>query len=100
MNRLDMVLGSILLVCLGPFLMAGVATAQAPEKEMAAVASSEKWLALVDSGKYAESWTEAAGYFKNAVTQEQWAQSLRAVRGPLGKVISKEVIIQPRTETF
>jgi Protein of unknown function (DUF4019) len=91
MNRFITVFGSLLPVCLGFLLMAGVVGAQAPEKEKAAITAAEQWLALVDAGKYAESWTEAAGYFKNAVTQEKWAQSLTAVREPLGKLISKKV---------
>lgn len=75
-------------VCL--FLAAAVACAQAPEKEKAAVAAAEKWLQLVDQGKYAESWTEAAGFFRNAVPQKQWEQSLTAVRTPLGKLVARE----------
>ena len=57
-----------------------------------ALSSAEKWLALVDDGRYADSWNEAAGYFKGAVKQEQWQESLQAVRKPLGKVISRELI--------
>ncbi len=91
MNRFITVFGSILAVFLGCLLMAGIAGAQAPEKEKAAITAAEQWIGLVDAGKYAESWTEAAGYFKNAVTQEKWAQSLKAAREPLGKLISREV---------
>lgn len=57
-----------------------------------ALSSAEKWLVLVDDGRYADSWNEAAGYFKGAVKQEQWQESLQAVRKPLGKVISRELI--------
>ena len=91
MNRFIMVFGSILPVCLAFLLMTGVAGAQAPEKEKAATTAAEQWLALVDAGNYAGSWTEAAGFFKNAVTQEKWVQSLKAVREPLGKLISRTV---------
>ncbi|TAN42755.1 MAG: DUF4019 domain-containing protein [Nitrospirae bacterium] len=66
------------------------------EKEKAAVAAAEQWLKGVDSGKYSESWGEAAELFKNAVKQEQWEQSLQAVRKPLGKMVSRKV----RTKTF
>jgi hypothetical protein len=31
--------------------------------------SADAWLALVDSGKYAESWQEASQLFKAAVTK-------------------------------
>lgn len=68
-----------------------VCVAQAPDKESAAVAAAEQWLALIDTGKYAESWKESAAYFRNAISQQQWQQSLSAVRAPLGKVISRAV---------
>jgi len=61
------------------------------EKEKAAVSAAKKWLSMVDEGKYAESWKEAAEYFKNSVKQKQWEQSLQAVRKPLGKVVSRKV---------
>lgn len=91
MNRFITAFGSILAVFLGCLLMAGIAGAQAPEKEKAAITAAEQWLGLVDAGKYAGSWTEAAGYFKNAVTQEKWVKSLKAARDPLGKLISRKV---------
>ncbi|NJD55398.1 MAG: DUF4019 domain-containing protein [Nitrospirae bacterium] len=46
---------------------------------------------MVDSEKYAESWKEAADLFKNAINQEQWQQSLQAVRKPLGKLVTRKV---------
>lgn len=65
--------------------------AQGAEKEKVAVAEAEQWLSLVDAGKYEQSWKEAAEYFRNAVSQDKWEQSLQAVRSPLGKLISREV---------
>jgi hypothetical protein len=56
-----------------------------------AVAASNAWLDLVDKAKYAESWDEAAAYFKNTVTKEQWERSLQGVRSPLGRVIRRQV---------
>jgi hypothetical protein len=67
-----------------------------PEKEKAAVASAEKWLNLVDQGKYAESWKEAATLFRNAVNQGQWQQTLQAVRKPLDKLVARKV----KTKTY
>lgn len=78
-------------IVIGVALMAGLATAADPDKEKAAAGAAEKWVALVDEGKYAESWKEAAEYFKNAVKLEQWEQSLQAVRKPLGKLVSRKV---------
>lgn len=83
-------------IAIGMVLTAGLAKAAEPAKEKAAVAATEKWVALVDEGKYAESWKEAAEYFRNAVKTEQWEQSLQAVRKPLGKIISRKV----KTKTY
>lgn len=63
------------------------AAAETPEE--AAKASAEAWLALVDQGKYGESWDQAAKLFKGAVSREKWKESVGAVRGPLGKVVSR-----------
>ena len=68
-----------------------VALAVESDKVKLAVFSAETWLSLVDEGKYADSWNEAAGYFKGAVKQEKWQEMLQAVRKPLGKVISRQV---------
>lgn len=65
------------------------AMAEQSEKEKLAVADAEKWLTMVDQGKYAESWQETADYFKAAIKQGQWDQSLQAVRKPLGKLVSR-----------
>ena len=59
--------------------------------EEEALAAAKAWLALVDEGDFAGSWESAAALFKNAVTAEQWEQSLRAVRTPLGAAESRKV---------
>ena len=46
---------------------------------------------MIDEEKYDESWKDAAELFRNAVTQEQWAQSLKTVRKPLGKLLSRKI---------
>ncbi len=56
-----------------------------------AMGVARHWLADVDSGRYAESWDDAAAYFREAVPKAQWETSLVAVRGPLGVVISRKV---------
>lgn len=61
------------------------------EKEKQAISAAIQWLALVDEGKYAESWKVAATYFKGAIKEDQWGQSLQAVRAPLGDLISRKV---------
>jgi hypothetical protein len=84
------------LVVIGLILTVIAAVGGSPEKEKPAVASAERWLGLVDQGKYAESWKEAATLFRNAINQGQWEQSLQAVRKPLGKLITRQI----RTKTY
>ena len=72
-------------------MSATVITAQETDKEKIAIATAEKWLAVVDGGQYAESWREAASYFRTSVTQEQWKHSLTAVRKPLGRLLSRKM---------
>lgn len=72
-------------------LVPGAALAKNASKEKAAVASAEKWLGIVDKGEYAESWKEAAAYFRNSVTEQKWEQAAKGVRQPLGKLISRKL---------
>ena len=75
------------------FLMVSARTLPADETaEKAAQAAASEWLSLVDQGKYAESWETAAAYFKNAVPEKQWLQSMKGARQPLGKLVSRELL--------
>lgn len=78
---------SVLALLLG--ICAAVQAQQKPEQ--LAQQSSDAWLALVDSGKYADSWQEASQIFKAAVTKEQWQNALRGSRDPLGKMLSRKL---------
>lgn len=80
-----------LLFVLGLLLAGGIAAAKDTRNEKTAVAGAEKWLSLVDKGQYADSWRTAAAYFKNAVTREQWEQSMLSFRKPLGGLVSRKV---------
>jgi ABC-type transporter MlaC component len=73
-------------------LLCASASAQAQQKpEQLAQQSSDAWLAIVDSGRYANSWDEAAQLFKAAVTKDQWLSALGQVRAPQGKVLSRKL---------
>lgn len=72
-------------------LCTSVAAVELGERESAASAAATSWLSLVDAGTYGESWKEAAPLFRSAVTSEQWDQSLKAVRAPLGSVRSRKL---------
>ena len=74
-------------------LLLGIcSTVQAQQKpEQLAQQSADAWLALVDSGKSADSWQETSQLFKAAVTKEKWQDALRATRDPLGKMLSRKL---------
>lgn len=55
-----------------------------PEAQAQQVART--WLALVDAGKYDDSWDAAASSFQASMTKEQWTSAVTAARGPLGKL--------------
>jgi hypothetical protein len=61
------------------------------ETEDEAVEVAEKWLELVDAGKYGESWRTAASLFRGAVTESQWQAALEGSRTPLGAIKSRRV---------
>ena len=68
--------------------------------EDAAVMSAQNWLKIVDSGEYGPAWDHAAEYFKNAVSKENFEESLRGVRRPLGKVMKRSLESAKYTKTL
>jgi hypothetical protein len=78
-------------ILVGVLLLSASVVVADLEMEKPAIDVALKWLAEIDKEKYLESWKNAADYFKNAVTIEQWVQSLQTVRKPLGKRISREL---------
>lgn len=81
----------VAVLAIGIFSSAGCSSKSNPDAEKAAIESAQTWLELVDSEKYAGSWEEAAEYFKSAVTKVNWRQTIRAVRKPLGKTLSRKL---------
>lgn len=57
----------------------------------AARGETMSWLSLTDAKKYAASWESAAALFQNAISRDDWVQSLNAVRSPIGALQSREV---------
>ena len=49
------------------------------------------WLAMVDSGRYGQSWETAAQYFRDSVTQPQWEVMLAQTRGKVGNMMARKV---------
>ena len=41
---------------------------------------ADAWLALVDAGKFEESWRAASPYFKKVVSRTDWTKSANSIR--------------------
>jgi hypothetical protein len=75
-----------ILLAAGPGVAAGE-----PDVEQQAIEAAEAWLALVDTGRFDDSWEAATDTFRKAVKKDQWRDAVSAVRGPLGGLVSREV---------
>jgi hypothetical protein len=58
----------------------------------AAQQATEQWLALVDAGKYGESWDEAAAMLKDGISRKDWVANLKSKREHFGKVVSRKLL--------
>jgi len=71
--------------------LAGITWAANTDQENAAIATAGQWLALLDTGKYADSWREANEYFRNSIKQDQWNKTVQSVRINLGKLKTRKL---------
>src|SRR5262245_33246972 len=62
----------------------------------AAQTAARAWLATVDGGTYGPSWDHAAAYFRGAIGKADWERTIAGVRGPLGRVLDRQL----RSATF
>jgi hypothetical protein len=85
--KIRLLMALVLFMC----VLAVVAQTVAPKPEVAAQAVAEKWLALVDEQKYADSWSQLAPSFKKEVSQRKWKSSMGEIRKPLGKLVSRKL---------
>jgi hypothetical protein len=53
--------------------------------------AAEQWLALVDAGRYGDSWKEAAALFKGAIDAAGWEAAAKGVRAPLGAMKTRAI---------
>lgn len=72
-------------------IYAGELPAQDPRASLVQE-SARAWLAVTDRGDGGKSWNDAGKRFRNAITAERWAQSLRKVRSPLGTTSQRAVL--------
>ena len=78
-------------VMTGLMLAALVAQAAPQPGSGRALQAATAWLRLVDSGRYAQSWKEAAPAFQRAVSESRWVRDVQAVRSPLGKLLHRSL---------
>lgn len=85
------VLFSILFLLGSVAIQADAASAPSPQdKEKAALAASNEWLKLIDTGDFIKSWKETSCIFQTAVTQDKWTQIMKNGREPFGALVSRK----------
>lgn len=73
-------------------LEAASATASTPNAVQGRLAeNARRWLAIVDSFRWDESWNQSSAYFRSQITAAQWAAKVDPVRRPLGAVVSRKL---------
>jgi DNA-binding CsgD family transcriptional regulator len=63
----------------------------APVAESAVTQAARQWLALVDAGKWQESWAATAQSFQSLNTVQMWQSASEGGRVPLGRVLSRSL---------
>lgn len=79
------------LIVLALALSRMLSTAAEAKPETLARTAAEKWLTLVDAGKYDESWAEMSAPFKSEVSRRKWKNTIGEIRKPLGKVSVRQL---------
>lgn len=65
--------------------------AETDETEQVALGVAQSWLALIDAGDYAASWSNASVLFKNTVDKQQWEKVAKDARQPVGEVVGRSL---------
>lgn len=73
------------------FFIVGAVNASDHDIRGRAETSAFSWLALTDSGQYAESWNNAASLLQEKLSKSEWSEEVGAIRAPLGLVKSRNV---------
>ena len=77
----------------------GSALAQDP-RATAAQKEARSWLELTDRGDPLASWSAAGKQFQNTISADQWADSLKQVRPPLGAIVERTLLSTQFTRSF
>ena len=90
-------------------LYAQTATQEAPAMQQAqtpkqaadlreSVAEADRWLKLIDEGKYGESWDSGSNIFRFTIKRDEWIKAQEKLRQPYGKLVSRQLIQQSPAE--
>lgn len=72
-----------------------------PEQaEKDAQKAAQQWLALLDAGKYGQSWEDAAEFFKSSVNKSSWEQQVSSARSNTGKFQARKLRSIQYTESL
>lgn len=82
------ILGIAVAILTSAMMMAQDPAEVAEEK---AISAARSWLDLIDQGRYAESWEKCATLARNAVSKDQWVQSMQSARKLFGKRLARTV---------
>ena len=78
---LPLIVVSVLLSC---------SSAQDPNVKAATYAAQD-WVALVDSGRYGESWDNASALFQQKISRGRWEGTMGGGRSAYGSVVSRQL---------
>jgi DNA-binding CsgD family transcriptional regulator len=68
------------------------AAAAAPAAETAITRAASEWLALLDAGKWQESWAATGQSFRSLNTVDAWQAASEQARVPLGRMLSRQLL--------
>ena len=80
------------LCCIAVLFVTLTVGATAEEKKAAAKQAALEWLALVDTAQYEMSWQDAASLFRTQVDTADWVKAVTAARGPLGELVTRNLV--------
>ena len=91
---MSLVVALLALVAQPHMLASDAAPAVAEASDAQAEAAARSWLALVDQGRWADSWAQTGASFRSLNTTEVWAAASEKARAPLGAMHSRTLLSQ------
>jgi len=81
-------------VALAALLLVALSTRAEEQTEIdlaPAIAEAQRWLTLIDQGRYGASWEAAAPIFQEAMSRHRWETTLPGARDPLGAPVKRKL---------